>query len=71
MPADGGWAALLLKIDLSVALFAPADKRRDDSLSRSSGSDSEEEFSDEQEDEEDYRRGEWCHGSASCPLASP
>ncbi|KAL4427663.1 hypothetical protein ABPG75_001752 [Micractinium tetrahymenae] len=34
-----------------------ADRKRDDSLSPYSGSDSEEEFSDEQEDEEDYKRG--------------
>lgn len=44
-----------------------AEKKRDDSLSPSSGSDSKEEFSDEQEDEEDYRRGEPQSGGRRLP----
>lgn len=36
------------------------DKKREDSVSAESCSDSEEEFSDEQEDEEDYKRGAPC-----------
>ncbi len=44
--------------------FASAgEKKRDDSVTPDSSDVDETEFSDEQEDEEDYKRGEWLMGA--------